>query len=204
MSLDGAANTISSTISLRNRPLNLVHRPRKRGEDVTPSDSEGRSVYTASKDGQLDIVRSLLDSGSDVNERNTRRETALGAASRYGKLEVAKLLIERGADMDARDRGGWTPLITASQYGQLEVARLLLDQGADVNAKTRNHSTALHGASSRGNFEMVRLLLERRGGANVDGRNAHGQTPRQLATQLGRRRVAELLSGFEEHGQRSP
>src|SRR6266702_3974161 len=80
MSLDGAGNTISSTISLRNRPLNLVHRPRKRGEDVTPSDSEGRSVYTASKDGQLDIVRSLLDSGSAVNERNTRRETALGAA----------------------------------------------------------------------------------------------------------------------------
>jgi ankyrin repeat protein len=50
---------------------------------------------------KTDNLRSLLDRGSDVNERNISRETALDAASRYGQLEIAKLLIERGANVDS-------------------------------------------------------------------------------------------------------
>jgi ankyrin repeat protein len=194
MSPDGAANTTPAIGPPQSSPPNVLHPPRKRGEDVTSSVQ--RSLYTASQNGELDIVRSLLDRGSDVNERNTRRQTALDAASRHGQLEVATLLIERGADMDSRDRHGWTPLIRASRYGQLEVARLLLDHGADVNAQMRNYNTALHLASYFGKFEVVQLLLER--GANVDVRNADGQTPRQIA---GYRRIVELLSGCGEHGQ---
>lgn len=49
---------------------------------------------------------------------------------------------------------------------------------------------------------MVRLLLER--GANADVRDANGRTPRQIAIQAGYRRIAELLSGFGEHGQVAP
>jgi hypothetical protein len=169
-------------------------------EDVT-SDSEHQQclVYSASQKGQLDIVRSLLDRGYDVNDRNTDRETALDVASRFGELEVARLLIERGADVDARDRYGWTPLMTALECGQLEAVRLLLDHGADVNAKNRDHNTVLHRASFNGYLEIVRALLER--GADVDVRNQDGQTPRQIAIQLGRHRIVELLSDFGDHSQ---
>ena len=193
---DGAANTTLSTISLQNAPPSIAPPPREREEDVTSSDSGQCSVYSASQNGQFDIVRSLLDRGHDVNDRNSRRETALDVASRFGQLEVARLLIERGADVDARDRDGWTPLITALEYGQLEVARLLLDRGADVNAKKRDHNTPLHRASFKGSFEMVRLLLDH--GANVDVRNHDGQTPREIAIQLGHRRILEL---FGKRGQ---
>ena len=172
--------------------------PEKLEGDITSSDSEHNhcSVYSASQKGQLDIVRSLLDRGYDVNDRNTHRETALDVASRYGELEVARLLIERGADVDARDRGGWTPLITALEYGQLEVARLLLDHGADVNAKMRVRDTALHLASFRGYFEMITSLLER--GADVNARNQDGHTPRQIAILREHGRIVELLSAFGE------
>jgi ankyrin repeat protein len=202
--VDGAANTTPSTISLQDVP-HILHLPPQKleedaREDVT-SDSEHQQclVYSASQKGQLDIVRSLLDRGYDVNDRNTRRETALDVASRFGELEVARLLIERGADVNARDRGGWTPLITALEYGQLEVARLLLDHGADVNAKNRDRNTALHRASFYGYLEIVRALLER--GADVNVRNQDGQTPRQIAIQLGHHRIVELLSDFGDHSQ---
>jgi ankyrin repeat protein len=62
---------------------------------VKRPDSEQPSLHTASKDGWLAIVQSLLDRGSDINERDNLGLTALHAASEYGKLEVAKLLIER-------------------------------------------------------------------------------------------------------------
>ncbi|KAH9022306.1 ankyrin repeat-containing domain protein [Lactarius pseudohatsudake] len=157
-------------------------------------------LYTASKNGQLDIVRSLLERGTDINERSTFRATALHAASGCGEVEVAKLLIERGADVDSQDRSGLTPLITALQYGQFEVAKLLLDHGADVNADTGGFTTALHIALSSGNLELIRLLLDR--GAKVDVPDADGQTPRQLATHLGSyRTIVEIFSGFEEHGK---
>lgn len=81
------------------------------------------------------------------------------------------------------------------------MARLLLDHGANVNAQTRNHCSALRNASYNGHFEAVRLLLER--GANVDIRDANGQTPRQIAIQVGRRRIIELLSDFKGHSQGS-
>jgi ankyrin repeat protein len=198
ISLDSAANTTPSTVGSQNKPPNGLHPPGKRGEGETSSDIEQCLVYAASMNGQLDIVRSLLDHGSDANERNTICETALNAASRYGEPEVAMLLIERGAVVDSRNGHGWTPLISASRYGQLEVARLLLDHGANVNAKTRDLLTALHLASTYGHFEVVQLLLGR--GADMYVRKANGQTPRQVAIQLGHRRVAKLLLTFGEHG----
>ena len=199
--LNGAVITTPSAISPQNMPPNVLLPPvaRKQGEGATSSDNEQYPVYTASMNGQLDLVRSLLDCGSGVNERNSIRETALNAASRYGNPEVAKLLIERGADVDSRNRHGWTPLISASRYGQPEVARLLLDHGADVNARTRDPFTALHLASTYGHFEVVQLLLER--GADLNAQKVNGQTARHLAIRLGHRRVAELLSSFGENGQ---
>ena len=116
-----------------------------------------------------------------------------------GHFDVATLLIERGAEVDSRNRDGWTPLLTASLHGQLEVARLLLDHGADVNTRQRYQMTPLHVASYRGDFEMVQLLLERGADANVRG--VDGLTPREVARQYRNHRIAEILSGLEEHDQ---
>ena len=46
---------------------------------------------------------------------------------------------------------------------------------------------------------MVRLLLER--GANLDVRNDDGQTASDLAIQMGRHKIVEVLLGFGEHGR---
>jgi ankyrin repeat protein len=196
--VDDVANAIPSTDIRQNAPPSIVNSPPSDSEweDVSSFDSEQCSVYAASRDGQLDMVRSLLDSGYDVNDWNTSRETALEVASSLGNLEIARLLIERGADVDSRDRDGWTPLMMALACGQLEAMRLLLDYGADVNARRRDGKTPLHCASFNGIFETVKLLLER--GANVDIRNRDGQTPMQVAIQQGHRRIIELLREREQ------
>ncbi len=195
MSLDGVVKPSTSILQPRNKPPDTVRPPRQRGEQVKPSSEEQPPLYTASKNGQLDIVRSLLDRGSDVNEMDSRRATALYTASSKGKLGVAKLLIERGANVNLRGIHGWTPLQAASYFGYLEVTRFLLDHGADVNAKARNRQTALHAASVLGHLDIALLLVER--GADVDVRNHFGRTPRQEAMAHGCHRVAEFLS---KHG----
>ncbi|KAH9054003.1 ankyrin repeat-containing domain protein [Lactarius deliciosus] len=185
-SLFGAAGATLSTI----RPL--LRR-------LAPVQSQC-PLYTASQNGQLDIVRSLLERGTDVNERSIFRATALHAASSYGKVEVVKLLVQWDADVDSRDTSGRTPLIWASESGQFEVTQLLIDHGADVNVDTGGLTTALHLALSSGNLKLIQLLLDR--GAKVDVPDADGQTPQQLATRLGSyRKIVEMFSGFEEHNK---
>lgn len=152
-------------------------------------DFKATPLGAASGNGQLDIVRSLLDSGSDVNETDGHRLTPLHLTSTG--VEVAKLLIERGAFVNARTKRGRTPLHSTIRYGNLEVVRLLLDHGADVNAKARDDGTPLHEVSQTGCLHITRLLVER--GADMDIRDANGRTPRQVAMALGKHSIAEFL-----------
>ncbi|KAI9455687.1 ankyrin repeat-containing domain protein [Lactarius psammicola] len=112
MSPDGVVKPSTPILQPNRTPNSIVQPPLKRGENLKPSwkpPDERPPLYTASENGQLDIVLPLLDRGSDVNETESRRRTALHAASGKGRLEVAKLLIERGAYTDSRSMSGWTP-----------------------------------------------------------------------------------------------
>ena len=181
VSLDGVVNSAPSAIKPQNRSPKVVQSPRNCGEKVKSPESEQPSLYTASENGQLDFVRSLLDVGSDVNAVYKNRMTALHAASHRGELEVVKLLIGRGAYVDSQSRAGWTALHYALRERHLEVARLLIDHGANINAQTRNDGNALHLALFEGP-EAIRLLLDR--GVDVDVRNNRGRTARQEAASV--------------------
>ena len=161
------------------------------GDDVESSYHNQISVYTASKNGQIDIVRMLLDNGSDVNERDNYCQTALAVASRNGELKVAEFLIERGANVNFRNVDGQTSLHSAIQAGNFDIVQLLLDHNADLNAITRNGNTPLDLATFYGHFTIVGLLLQC--GANPNIQNGYGQTPRQEALAFNHAQIAELL-----------
>ena len=191
--MSGATKTTASPTN--NQHPDFVQFPRRphHGDGVISD-----SVYTASANGQIDIVRSLLDNCAadiDVEDRNNHRQTALDAASDNGKLDVAELLIERGADVNSRCAAGRTPLHYASRGGHLDVVRLLLDHKADVDARERNGMTALAFASCYGHFEIVKLLLEH--GANANVQNSYGRTPRQEALAYGHGRIAKVLLEYD-------
>ena len=188
--LDGTINPTPSTLKRYHRtPKELELEGSSGGARPFGGETTKLSLYTASGNGQYDLVRSLLDGGSDVNARYKNRMTALHVASYKGKLEVAKLLIERGADLDSRSRAGWTALHYALREGHPEVVRLLLDHGADANAKTRNDGNALHLAlfarSVPAALEVIQLLLDHGADENSNVRNNRGRTPRQEATAMG-------------------
>jgi hypothetical protein len=180
ISSDGMVKPSSTHLQLPNeRTVRLSQEP----------DFKASPLGAASGNGQLDIVRSLLDNGSDVNETDGYRVTPLHLT--LTGVEVAKLLIERGAYVNARTKRGRTPLHSTIRYGNLEVVRLLLDHGADVNAKARDNGTPLHEVSQTGCLHITRLLVER--GADLDVRDANGRTPRQVAVALGNHGIAEFL-----------
>ena len=83
------------------------------------------ALFKACRDGEVDTVERLLDSGTNVNEQDNFGGTALMYASSHGHLDVVRLLLDSGANVNERDNDGWTALIFASDCGHTEVVRLL-------------------------------------------------------------------------------
>jgi ankyrin repeat protein len=167
------------------------------GEDEDGKDDGTASLHTASEEGQLDAVKTLLDSGADINARNESHGTPLHQAVKVGKLDVVRfLIIERGAEVDPRDEYGWTPLHYASREGHLDISRLLVDHGANVNAAEKDYWTPMHILARNGHLEVVKLLLERDVDLHVF--NDKHQTPYQVSLEKGHKQIADIL---RDHGR---
>ena len=93
----------------------------------------------------------LLDSGADVNARDTNnRWTPLLHAIHRQHANAVALLLERGADPNAATPGGVTPLMMAADDGRPAMVKVLLEYGADPRVEGPGGVTALTQAVSGG------------------------------------------------------
>ncbi|KAM4112083.1 hypothetical protein ACJW30_05G114000 [Castanea mollissima] len=94
-----------------------------------PIDPEVRLMYSACE-GDLDGIRELLDSGVNVNFKDSDGRTALHVAACNGLTDVVSLLLDRGSELDPSDCWGSTPLADAIYYKKHDVIKLLEKRGA--------------------------------------------------------------------------
>ena len=126
--------------------------------------------------GQIEVMRSLIRAGADVNDHYTRKSpdfpgtlnagdyslrdgsTALHRAAHRGNMISILELLNQGADINSRDDGGVTPLMTSAFYRHPRVVKLLLRAGADRQATDCEGNTALTYARKEFCTECVELL----------------------------------------------
>ena len=152
----------------------------------------------AARRGDVDVVRSLLRGGADVNASESDGMTALHWAADAGHVEIAEILMYAGANLEATTRlGDYTPLHLAARQGHGLLLEALLEGGASPNAVTTSGgSTALHFAAGSGSAEAVTALL--RHGAHVNAReSSRGQTPLMFAAAKGR---TDAIRALLAHG----
>ena len=63
----------------------------------------------ASKNGQVEVVKKLIQAGGDVNEQTEYGSTPLLLASWFGHVEVITALLAAGADKNIKNKKGLTP-----------------------------------------------------------------------------------------------
>jgi uncharacterized protein len=61
----------------------------------------------------VDIVKTLIEAGADLDAQNIGKMTPLHQAAIEGRYEIVKLLVESGADVNIRNIRGKTPLWAA-------------------------------------------------------------------------------------------
>ncbi|CAK4993233.1 unnamed protein product [Aphanomyces euteiches] len=133
-------------------------------------------IYEAVKSDNINILKPLVGSVVDINERFVfdmdhlgLKSTILGLAARLGSARVVDLLVKLGADVTIPDE--WsetTPLMWACKHNYVESARLILGSTTlkepptypgDINAMNKTKRTALDFASHYGSPEVVALLM---------------------------------------------
>ncbi|MBX7055048.1 MAG: ankyrin repeat domain-containing protein [Pyrinomonadaceae bacterium] len=166
---------------------------------VAASDRLANDLTDAARRGDLDRVKSILNSGADVNiePKGFKGWTALMAAATSGRLDVAKFLLAGGASVNVRLDDGETVLIQAAQSdNNREIVELLLNAGVDVNAQTKDGLTALMRFAWMGHLEAVRALLNAE--ANTKLKNKNGWTAFYFACSHGNNR--EIVDLLLKHG----
>ena len=216
-------NGDSFVIAVRNGKKNVVELFIKAGIDLESIHSKDYRktppLLTASRKGDIEILRMLIEAGADVNATSGDGSSALADASLNGHAEAVKLLVEGGADLgkyggsslvwavrkrhadiarylldkgvSARSGHGDKALIAASEGGDTEMARLLIDKGADVNARDSSKYTALIRAAEKGRAETAEMLIDK--GANINDADKFGFTALIRASQYGKADAARLL-----------
>ena len=165
---------------------------------ITPNeedDDKETPLFPASRNGNLEATRLLLESNAEPNHLDWQEMTPLHVASENGRDKVTELLLENKAHVNASHVYGWTPLHLASRRGHHSVAKVLLDghagEIANVHAKNDAAWTPLHMASEKGHLKVVELLLAC--GAKVDAQNADKETALHLAAFYGHLDVVQAL-----------
>lgn len=94
---------------------------------ATWNSSQGLNpLQAACINGQLQLVKLLLEYGADVNATTPEKsETALHFAAMCGKDQLISLLLDNHAVIDVKDAHGLTPMLYAQRGGHQKVVELL-------------------------------------------------------------------------------
>ena len=159
-------------------------------------------LCSASREGDVEKVRSLLAQGCSVHESSEdlvdHERDAFLLAALNGRLDVLKLLLEHNCDVSKRDRDGRTALHLICRDPEIKpkpviesLVILLLDHGVPLEAKNRCRATALSASAYNGKISIAECLLDH--GADIHCANNDGFTTLHLAAQEGHHEVVALL-----------
>ncbi len=134
------------------------------------------TLHQAVEDGNLNLVKEMIEQGYDVNEPDEYEQTPLHIAAGHpngrslNMALIVRELIKGGAELNLKDDRGATPLHSAVDFanmtGYLDIVKELLEAKADPNIRMDAGNTPLRLVNERNTSHTAQVaeLLEKFGG----------------------------------------
>ncbi|XP_043472528.1 ankyrin-1-like [Leptopilina heterotoma] len=175
----------------------LLQHPVKVNDET--EDHDQTPLHFAVQNGNVEIIKILLEKGAVVNATNKELNTPLHIAvsEEYNLSEsVIQLLLENGADIKIYNENYNSPhdvCVNASIKRILSrhEIKMLLDSDGDMEEKDCCGYTALHRAVNSESYELVEFLLSI--GCDVNAETEFDETPLHLASQIRHKKISLLL-----------
>ena len=176
---------LEARLNALKKPAQLAAEEERRKAAANTKDEKGWTpLHRAALNGNLALVKELLDAGAVANATAEEGRTPLHYAALDGNPALMKELLDAGAAVNAKDAKGGVPLhYAASNNRDPAVVQALLDAGAEANAKDNLDATPLHYASIQENMAVAQVLLN--AGAAVNAKSIDGWTPLDLRREKG-------------------
>ena len=160
--------------------------------DVNTANRRGETaLFTASVNGDLDIMRLLLKNGADINQASNDWETPYFIACQKSRLNSLHVLMEAGADYTITTLNEATPFYQACNYGRGAVAILMLyrfeldDPSGELATRMISQpwgsgATPFLSAAFQGHPQIMSILIV--SGADIEIKDKLGRTALDHAT----------------------
>lgn len=181
--LDNDLQVVTSLLETGTRP-NFIHL------DMSP-------LNEAVRNGNLPIIRKLIDAGADVNLKfhtSPAQELPLDVADALGDDDIVHFLERLGAEsanrmrIDSTRRGLFNAVV---ENDTVKAQNILETTGLNADFTVEDEATPLDEAIRRRNEEMVRLLV--RAGADINRVNSRNEAPFDIALDTGDGAVTAYL-----------
>lgn len=129
-------------------------------------DRDGRTALmnaaTDFRGYDIDIIKQLIELGSDINHQDSEKYSCLHFAARGHHIDILRCLLNAGAEVDPVDVYGNTPLCRAvlTSSGNYQTVEELLSFGADAHKQNLSGISPIKLAETMGNTELL-LKLKR-------------------------------------------
>ncbi|XP_044729331.1 uncharacterized protein LOC123292680 [Chrysoperla carnea] len=150
-------------------------------------------LHIASQASNLEMVKFLVNKGSNINARTMSGLKPIHFSAREGNKDTVEFFLSKGLSINELGSTNQTLLHYATKKTQFEVVKYLLTQEAEVNAKDDNDSTPLHIAATVNNKDIIEILLEN--GAIYNHINKLSKMPLEIAEKKG---IISLLTLTEK------
>ena len=105
---------------------------------MRPSDKRfGTLVHLAAEYGSDEVIKLLTNTGIDINELDSEKDTALETACINENIDVAKSLLKNGANPNYVGSDGDVLLRFAVEERNFELTKLLLKYGARTDIPSK-------------------------------------------------------------------
>ena len=140
--------------------VKLLLRKGANANDRAPFEYSSKTalMIAIQRGASISVVKALIQSGAQVDAKETSGNTALIHAVDDRRTDIAKLLLDKGADVNVRSDDDETPLTIALRNSDPELVSLLLSHGADVHAPDKRGVSIASSTMERDEYKITKLI----------------------------------------------